>query len=286
MTTANHSAPHAAARRAAATAGCALLVSALAFGMAGCGTKAQVSIDANGVTVTDASGTQTYTLLGTSAVDQERSITVTGSDAVQVAPDMAQVSLGVNVQAGTAGETQKQAAQIVDDVRAALVASGIAEEDIATTNVYMYPRYDYSSSTEKLVGYEMNVSLSVKNLSLDGAGAAISTATDAGATSVGNVTYYCSDYDAQYQLALAKALEVADGKARAIAQANGDELGARLTVNEGYDGQVYRTAENKSFDGAVMEAAADESGGSLNVDPGTIEISASVTVEYAVSAKA
>lgn len=275
------------ARRVAALAGCALLVPALALATAGCDAKPQATVDASGVTLTDPSGAQAYVISAAPSPEASRTVTVSGTDSVQAVPDTAQVTVGVNLQADTAEQASEQVSQAVDEVRAALAAMGVDEDDVATSSVYMYPRYDYSSSVEKIVGYEMNVSLTVKNLSLDEAGKAISTATAAGATSVGGVSYYCSDYDAQYQRALEKALAVAEGKAQAIAASNGDVLGARVSVSEGYDGQVYRNAESKSFDGAVMEAAAaDMAGGSLNVDPGTIEIGASVTVVYEVGAKA
>ncbi len=265
-------------RRAAALAGSALLASALVLGAAGCSPIPHVTVARDGVSVsTDSSGT---TIPFPSLRGEARTVTVTGSDSVTATPDTAELMLGIVATADTAEEAQQQASDALDSVTKALEDLGIDEDDISSGDVYLSPQYDYSSSTEKITGYQMNISMTVKGLDIDLAGQAITAATGAGANRVNGVSYYCSDYDGLYQQALASALAMAQDKAQAVADANGDELGELLSVVEGYDGQVYRAEEAKAYaSGAVADTAAQKDGG-MALDPGTVQIKANVTVEY------
>ena len=127
----------------------------------------------------------------------------------------------------------------------------------------------------------MNISVTVQGLDIERAGKAITAATGAGANRVNGVSYYCSDYDGLYQQALGRALAMAQEKAAALADANGDELGELLRVVEGYDGQAYRPTEPKAYAaGAMTDEASSDNG--MALDPGTVQIEANVTVEYEV----
>lgn len=264
-------------RRIVALAGAACATVALAGGMLGFAPhQAQAGI-VGGV------GMPELQLL--QEINSPRTVTVTGTDSVSVAPDVADLSLAVRTESADASSCQDQAAQTVDAVTAALVASGVPEESIATSDVNLYPQYDYSTSVETIVGYQMYVGITVSGLAVDQVGAAVSTATEAGANVVNSVSYYCSDYDAQYEQALLKALEQARGKAEAIAGATGAELGDPVSVTEGYDGQQYRLTNSVAYatdEATTADGAAGSSQLKLDIDPGTVEIQASVTVEYRV----
>ena len=294
-------------RRLVTAAGCALVAAALATGALGCSKAAQITVAPDGVSVDDGTNAITYVLPATASqaeaqdgaeqaqeAQQEEAattaetgtITVSGSDSVVTTPDMAELSLGVRIQSEKASDAQTEAAETIAAVKEAIVALGVSEDDISTSSLYLNPRYDWSGSTETIVGYEMNVTLSIENLPVAQVGTVISAATAAGANSVGNASYYCSDYDALYQEALASALTMARGKAQAIAETEGSVLGDAISVTEGYDSQQYRAsaATGSSYDAVTTEAAAkDEESASFDVDPGTIEIEAEVTVQYSVT---
>ena len=260
-----------------ALAGAACATAALAGGMLGFAPQQAQAGVVSGVGVPELQLLQ--------EVYSPRTVTVTGTDSVSVAPDTADLSLAVRTENADANACQEQAAQTIDAVTAALVDFGVSEDNIVTSDVNLYPQYDYSTDVETIVGYQMYVGITVEGLAIDQVGEAISTATAAGANVVNNVSYYRSDYDAQYQQALLKAIEQARGKAEAIASATGASLGDPVSVTEGYDSQQYRLTNNVSY--AADEAAtADSASGSaqlkLDVDPGTIEIEATVTVEYSV----
>lgn len=272
-------------RRIAAVAGSALVASALAFTAAGCAQRPEITITQDGVTVSNGDQTRTYALPSAAQSAENRTITVTGTDSVLVEPDTAEVAIGVVGEGADADTARRKAVETVEDVRAALEDAGVAADDIVTNGLYLNPHYDYSSSSETIAGYEMRVELRVKGLALGQAGEAISIATAAGASSVDGVSYYRSDYDAQYEKALAAALEMAREKAEAICLSTGGSLGSAVSISEGYDGQTYRGNESTWVSGETAMAmdAKAEAGGAVPVNPGTIEIEATVTVEYEVA---
>lgn len=277
---------HVRTHRIATVAGSALASSALFIGLAGCGAPASsshISVG-TGASSTDASSISVGDALRT-ALDDPRTVEVTGSDKILATPDMAEVELGVTLLADDADAAQQDVAKTLAKVTDALEALGVDAEGIAVSNLRVYPQYDYSESVEKIVGYQASVSVTVKNLTLEDAGRAVSAATAAGANQVQGVSYYCSDYDALYGQALDAALAMAQNKARSIAAANGDTLGDVLSVIEGYDSQAYRNVSRAAgmsvsaqADAAAKEEASDFGG--INLDPGTISIQASVTVQY------
>lgn len=276
---------HVRTRRIATVAGSALVSSALFMGLAGCGAPAPSShISVGGASSTDTDSISVGDALRT-ALDDPRTVEVTGSDKILATPDMAEVELGVTLLADDADTAQQDVAKTLAKVTDELEALGVDPEDIAVSNLRVYPQYDYSESVEKIAGYQASVSITVKNLTLEDAGRAVSAATAAGANQVQGVSYYCSDYDALYRQALDAAMAMAQNKACSIATASGDTLGDVLSVIEGYDSQAYRNVAGAAgvsaaaqADAAAKEEASDFGG--INLDPGTVAIQASVTVQY------
>lgn len=91
-------------------------------------------------------------------------------DAVQVAgfgkatgvPDVATLSLGVEVIDDTVAEARSRAAASLQEVKDALTEQGIAEADIATSHFRIRPDYDYSQEGgPTLIGYRVSNGLRV-----------------------------------------------------------------------------------------------------------------------------
>ena len=84
-----------------------------------------------------------------------RTITVSGTGRVQVAPDVADLRLGVTITAKTVRAAREQSAAVMRAVIDSLKALGIADRDLQTSIVSVSPAYDYSVNTNppKLVGY-------------------------------------------------------------------------------------------------------------------------------------
>ena len=217
----------------------------------------------------------------------QRTIQVSASDSVKVLPDMTELSLTICPQGATAQEAQAQAASELDALKAALAALGIDEKNIVASQVNIYARYDWSDYVEKIVGYQASIDITLKELTIDQANSAIPAIAGIEDTTLDGTRFYVSTYDERYQEALVSALQVAQAKAQVLAQAAGAQLGAVANVCENYDSQEYRyssvQAKSEAATMAVAEDAAADAGAGNSSDmlnPGEIEIKASISVTY------
>ncbi len=168
-------------------------------------------------------------------VGQNTGISVTGTGKVTVIPDLAILSMGVQVQAATVDEAQQQAAVAMTAVLDALKASGIAEKDITTTGYSVYPVYEYESEKiPTITGYNVSNSISVKVRKVEDAGDIIDIAAAAGGDSIRiNGISFTVDNPEQYneqarELAMADALQ----RAEQLASLGGVELGKPAYITE------------------------------------------------------
>jgi uncharacterized protein YggE len=77
----------------------------------------------------------------TFAQPQQSGISVTGQGSVTVAPDIAVISLGVEVSRPTVEEARNEAAMLMTAMQEALARNGVEERDIATLVFSIYPQY-------------------------------------------------------------------------------------------------------------------------------------------------
>ena len=212
-------------------------------------------------------------------------ITVTASSDVKVVPDKASFEVAVTSEGETADAVQEENAKKVNAVTKALLGLGVGEKSVQTTNTYLNPLYDYSneiafsddSESVRIIGYEMTTSLEISDLDVDKVGEVLQACVKAGANNAGGIQYYSSNYDERYREALTQAMTEARVKAETLAKAGGVDLGSVISVSEGYENQSYRYDTGNAV--MAMEDAAESE---MKVMPGEVEVSASVTVTYAV----
>jgi hypothetical protein len=161
-------------------------------------------------------------------------INVSGQGKVTGKPDTLAISLGVSVLRPTVDRATADAAAAANAVIAALKANGVAEDDIQTANYTIYPEYDWSGETQRLLGYRVTNEVRAKIRNLDNAGATIDAATAAGgdATVVNNLAFSIEDNAELLQMARTAAWADAEAKARQLAQLAGLELGAAISITE------------------------------------------------------
>lgn len=159
-----------------------------------------------------------------------RQVTVNGQGKIEYIPDIAIVSLGVQVdkvpQAATA---LSQLNATVDKVVTAVKKLGIEEKDIATANYSLSPQYDYVDNVSKLAGYSANQQINVKvrefNTKKDLLNQVIAAANQAGANQVNGVSFDVANLEELKQQARIKALQDAQTKAGDLANAVNVALG-------------------------------------------------------------
>ena len=154
-------------------------------------------------------------------VGDEGKVTVNSSESVEITPDMAEIVYGITSEDEDASACQQKNTETLNQVLAFLKEQGYEDESIKTTGFSLEPRYDWSGNTQKLVGYSMYTQVTVTDVPMEAVGGLLSKTVESGANEIQNVTYFSSTYDQAYKEALEKAVELARGKAQAIAEADG-----------------------------------------------------------------
>ena len=220
--------------------------------------------------------------LGLSAAFADTKITITGSGEVLIPADVAVISLGVNVRSAEAPSAQAEANEVIAKIREALTAAGIDEEDISTGYINLYAAYDYSSSVERITGYNASSTLAVKVTDMTRVGEVIDLAFGAGANMLDGVSFSAKDDTAARAEALKAAIADAKAKADVLAEAAG--LG-KLELENITEGGVYAYdsgANNFSAKGMITEQAEDAA---TVIRAAKICVSASVTITYEAKQK-
>ena len=155
---------------------------------------------------------------------------------------------------------------------------GVEESSIQTTGYYLNPRYDWSTNTQVLIGYEAVTTLTVSDLPLDQTGSILSASVEAGVNNIQSISYLSSQYDASYQEALSLAVTAAQEKAQAMAAAGGFELEGISTMQETSNYTEARYNDTAAAQMYSSTEASDEK--SATIMPGELEVEASVVVEF------
>lgn len=213
-------------------------------------------------------------------------ITMDSSETVKIVPDMAKIVFAVTSEATKADECQQKNTESLNSLTEYLKGQGIDEKSITTSGYYLNPRYDWSSNTRKLIGYEMQTEVTVSDVAVDQVGTLLSNGVGNGANEIYSVSYYSSGYDDAYAEALKKAVELARTKAEALAEASGRTLGYVVSIEEYSDSQYGRYVDggvNLKKESAVMKAAgAEDTAADMNVMPGEMEVSANIKIVFSM----
>lgn len=161
--------------------------------------------------------------------EQFRAVTVTGQGKVEYNPDLAVVTLGVQIdKVAKPEEALNQLNNKVEGIIKAVKALGIGAEDIQTQNYSLYPQYDYKDNISSVSGYNANQQLVIKVTGYDKnpgrLSSVIAEASKAGANQVNNLVFDASNMNDLKQEARIKAIGDAKGKSEALATAAGVRL--------------------------------------------------------------
>ena len=204
-------------------------------------------------------------------------ISSNGNAQMQVMPDEVSVSLQIQTKDLSAEVAKNENARISKNVMDALLALGIAKADIETQNYNIYPEYDWSDGTQKLIGYSASNSINVKTKNFDLVGKIVDSSVNAGAL-VNNINFELSNQKSnEYKtLVLANATQDAKVKAEAIAAGLGKTLGSLVSVSA----SDYNYMPYPLFARAEGGMASDAMKVATDIQPRNIDVSASATVIY------
>jgi uncharacterized protein YggE len=213
----------------------------------------------------------------TVAPQQQTGIWVTGQGEAMAVPDIAELRLGVEVQADTVAEAQAEASEAMGEVQQALKDNGVAEEDIQTQQFSISPvtRWISDRGEQEIVGYRVTNIVVAKIREIDKAGAIVDAVVEAGGnlTVIQDISFDIDDKTPYYEEARAKAVEDAENKAKQLADLAGVGLGKATFVSEGGGYSSIQTGYN--YDLAAAKAATP-------ISPGELEITVYVQAIYEI----
>ena len=211
------------------------------------------------------------------SLDDTPHITVTGTAATAVAPDQAEIRVGVGVERPTAQEAWGEDARRVKDVIDAAKTAGIKPQDIATAGVNLSQDYETvhqpdGTSRSEPKGFRASHELRIRVAELERIGSLTGTLIGKGADTFGGVSFSVAHPEPIQDKLRADALRDARRQAETLAAAAGVKLGRLLSV-ERPDRQV-----------AVRPVVRARNAGpaTMDVEPGTQTLSAEVEASWAI----
>jgi uncharacterized protein YggE len=207
---------------------------------------------------------------------KESAFAASGKSIVTTIPDKAEVTLGISRKEADIKQAQSKSNEIINTINAKLGEIGISKDDIKTQNYSIYPNYDYQSPTQRLVGYSVDISLTVSLKDFAKLNQVIDLATAAGANQVSGIQFTISDELERKvkQQARIEAINDARKNAEDLANLSGVKLGKVINVVEGSNSPQPPIA--------FMDKAMGGGGGGspTNVQPGSTTYTYTVTLSY------
>jgi uncharacterized protein len=192
----------------------------------------------------------------------EARVIVIGEGSVSVAPDHARLSGGVTTRAKTVKEATDANSKLMNVVTAALLDSGIAQQDIQTSRFSIQPVYapPQPQTEQRLTGYSVSNQVSVTVRQIAKLGETLDRMVAAGATDVGNVAFLIADPSKALDQAREAAVADARRKAELYARASGLTLGgvAWITEDSSYTPPVPMAAMRAGAVNAAVPIAEGE----------------------------
>ncbi len=208
-------------------------------------------------------------------------IVVSGTGRVLAKPDIAVAEVAISVEGATAEATQDDASKKSVAVVDYLKKAGVKEADIRTSGYNIGPVYDYSNGLNRIKGYQVTQSLTVKIRDMDKANTILDGVVAAGANQVNGIRFEVDEPDKVKAEARKKAIDDANAKADELR----DQLGVRL-------GKIVSFSESGDYNPPIMYGrdmmVKNIGGGGTEANPapsipvGENEIVVSVTITYQI----
>ena len=187
-------------------------------------------------------------------------------------PDIATVNTGVITTAPSATAALEQNAAQMRRVRDALRRAGIADRDIQTSSINLFPEYrhDERGANPQLIGYRAQNEVSVRYRDIASTGRILDALVAQGANQINGPMLSIDKPEAALDEARTKALTAARARAELYARATGKRVGRIVAISESGGGMpmpMYGRAA-----GVMNEAS--------KIDPGEQSLSVTLSVTF------
>jgi uncharacterized protein YggE len=200
-----------------------------------------------------------------------RTITVSAVGTSAAVPDVLTVAVSVQVRAGSAQDALAQTKAKATAAVAAFKEGGVADRDVATTNITIWP--EYGQDHRRVEGYRAENSLSVRLRDVGRAGGLLDTVAGIVGDDIvlQGISFAVAEPEVVQAAARAAAMDAARTKADQLAHAAGTMVGEVMQIVEGTtSGPV----------GVARAMAPQQAFESMPVEPGEQELAVAVTVTY------
>jgi uncharacterized protein YggE len=207
----------------------------------------------------------------------KRTVTVVGVGRASATPDIARVTLGMDVVNAKLSTALTEVNKKTADIMAALEKAGVAKQDIRTAEFNVIPQQAYGpNGPGPITGYRVINTVRVTVRDLEQAGAVLDAAVNAGANTIQGLSFTIEDIKPTEAEARQGAMADAKAKAEALATEAGATVGQVLTISEIISGGPIPLMQ--------MNAPAAEGigGGGVSIAPGMQDVSAQVQVVYEI----
>ncbi len=199
---------------------------------------------------------------------------VVATGEVSRVPDVAHINAGVVTTAPSATAALEQNARQMASVRQALRNAGIADRDIQTSSINLFPdyRHDERGGNPQIIGYRASNEVMVKFRDIKSAGKILDALVAQGANQINGPMLAIDKPEQALDEARVAALASARARAELYARAAGKKVGRILSISETGSMQVPMMRMRAQ---AGM-AAAD----STSIDPGQQAVSVNLSVSF------
>ena len=211
------------------------------------------------------------------AEEAPRRLVVNGTGEASARPDIAVISAGVVVQADTASVALADNTRAMNAMFEQLRAAGLPPEDVQTSQFSVMPLYESrrvdpeTTEPPRIVGYEVSNQVTARVRDLERLGAILDALVRAGANSIDGPSFEIAD--PEQLLGQARDAAVADALAKAARYA----AAARVQL-----GEIISIEEGGFYAPPRPMMRAEAMAASVPIAPGQTEVSASVTITFAL----
>lgn len=210
-----------------------------------------------------------------SALERAR-LTVEGRGVVEVAPDMAVITLGVTAEGKVAKEVLDLNSQHMEETLRVLADAGIEGRDVQTLNLSFNPlwtnrRNGGPEAPPEITGFQARNTVSVRVRDLSRLGLILDAVVSAGANEFQGLSFGLQSPEETRDEARRRAVADARRKAELYAEATGMDLGSLVSINEAADQGGPRP---------MMAAEMARSARAVPIAEGELSVEAGVSIVY------
>jgi uncharacterized protein YggE len=211
-----------------------------------------------------------------------RTITITGTGIVEIAPDTADIIFGVYSQNESLEAAQDDNSTRLESIMQVFIEAGVPDEDVATSNysINVINEYDRDGNLIGVLGYEVWSSLTVTIRDISIVGTVLDDAVAAGANEISSISFYVDNTDAAASQARVAAIDDARAKADEMAEASSVIVVGVYSIEETSAPEPF--AEQYDMAMPASEGDSEEMTRAVPIAPGQTSVMVDVRVVFEI----